>query len=92
MGNAEFDEVIELFARHIVKETEGEGWLEGILEKKGFDLSEISEEDRHSILVKTILMLYDEFEEDIEAEEEEEEEEAEEEEEGEDYEEEDDDA
>lgn len=89
MANAEFDEIIELFAKHIIKEIDKDGWLGNALEKKGFDLSDITDEDTHSILIKTILMLYDEFEEDIELEEEEEEEEAEEEEEMEDYEEED---
>jgi hypothetical protein len=75
MGDAEFDEIIEYFAKHIIKEIEKDNWLGNALEKKGFDLSEISDEDTHYILIKTILMLYDEFEEDIELEEEEAEEE-----------------
>ena len=90
MGSEEFDEIIELFVKHIIKEIDKDDWLGNALEKKGFELSEITDEDTHSILVKTILKLYDEFEEDIEIEEEEEEEEAEEEEQGEDYEDEDD--
>jgi hypothetical protein len=85
MARAEFDEVVELFAKHIIDEIGKDDWLGNALEKKGFDLSEVSEGDTQAILVKTILRLYDEFEEDIEAEEEDEEEEAEEEEENEDY-------
>lgn len=91
MENVEYDEIIELFAKHIIKEINKDDWLGNALEKHGFDLSEITNEDTHGILIKTILKLYDEFEEDIELEEEEEEKEAEEEDENGDYEEEDDD-
>jgi len=80
MDGVEFDEIVELFAKHIVNEIDKNDWLGNTLEKHGFDLANISDEDTHMILIRTILKLYDEYEEDIEAEEEEDEEEAEEEE------------
>jgi hypothetical protein len=72
MGKTEYDEIIDLAAKHFVKIMDKKDWLGKALEEKGFDLAEISDDEAHTILLKSILKLYDAFEEDIEIEEEEE--------------------
>jgi hypothetical protein len=72
MEKSEYDEVVDLCAKHLVKEMAKEDWLGKTLVGNGFDLSEVSEEDAHAILIRTIIKLYNAFEEDIEIEEEEE--------------------
>jgi hypothetical protein len=72
MQKTVFDEVIELSVEHFVKEMSKGDWLGKALEKNGFDLSEVSDEEVHDILIKTLVKLYDAFEEEIELEEEEE--------------------
>lgn len=84
MEKTVFDEVIELSAKHFIKEMDKDDWLGKALEKNGFDLAEVSEEEVHEILIKTLVKLYDAFEEEIELEEEEEDSEAEDEDEDED--------
>lgn len=72
MGKTEYAEIIDLSAKHFVKAMDKKDWLGKTLEEHGFDLAEISEDEIHTILLKSILRLYDVFEEDIEIEEEEE--------------------
>lgn len=72
MGKTEYDEIIDLSAKYFVQVMDRKDWLGKTLEDKGFDLAEISDDEIHTILLKSILKLYDAFEEDIEIEEEEE--------------------
>ena len=70
MEKSVFDEVIEFSVKHFVKEMGKESWLGKALEKNGFDLSEVSDEETHEIMIRTLVKLYDAFEEEIELEEE----------------------
>jgi len=72
MEKSVFDEVIDLSVKHFVKDMSKAGWLGQSLEKNGFDLAEVSEDEAHLILIRTLVKLYDAFEEEIEMEEEEE--------------------
>jgi len=72
MEKAELDEVVDLCARHFVKGMDRKGWLGKIIAENGLDLTGVSDDVIHEILVKTIMKLDDAFKEEIEIEEEEE--------------------
>jgi hypothetical protein len=72
MIKSEYDEIIELSAKHFSDQMELDGWLGVQMEKLGFDLSEISENVVHEIFLKTLIKLKDENEEELELEEDEE--------------------
>ncbi len=72
MIKSEYDEIIELSAKHFSDQMELDGWLGAQMEKLGFDLSEISGSVVHEIFLKTLIKLKDENEEELELEEDEE--------------------
>jgi hypothetical protein len=72
MIKSEYDEIIELSAKHFSDQMELDGWLGVQMEKLGFDLSEVSENVVHEIFLKTLIKLKDENEEELELEEDEE--------------------
>jgi|GEM_PF-5352776 hypothetical protein len=69
MSKAEFDEIIDLSAKNFSDQMTLKGWLGRTLEAEGFDLAEVTDEDVSTILIRTILRLYDTYEEEIEYEE-----------------------
>ena len=66
MEMADFDEIIELSAKHIKDQMSVNGWLGEILESNHFSVAEITTEELHTILVKTVLKLYETWEDDSE--------------------------
>ena len=69
MDTSDFDEIIELSAQHIAEQMSVNGWLGEIMEANNFSVAEISAEEIHTILVKTVLKLYESWEDDGESEE-----------------------
>jgi hypothetical protein len=72
MKKTEFDEVVEISAIHFIEQMSLENWLGSTLGKKGFDRTDITKENIRTIIVKTIIQLYDGYKEEIEYEEEDE--------------------
>jgi len=69
MDKPEYDEIIETGAKYFTDQMTMKGWLGKTLAGKGFDIENISDDDIHSIMVRTILKLYETWEEDVENEE-----------------------
>ena len=66
MEKSDLDEIVESSARHFIEQMDINGWLGTVLGSNGSDISEISQEDIHAIVVRTIIKLHDEYDEEIE--------------------------
>jgi hypothetical protein len=69
LDKTDFDEVVDASAKHFISLMDLKGWLGVTLERKGFDVKAISQEQVQTIIAKVIIQLYDTYEEDIEYEE-----------------------
>jgi hypothetical protein len=66
MNKSELDGIVDASAERFVGQMGLKGRLGSALESGGHDASELSQEQIHSILVRTIIKLYDEYAVDIE--------------------------
>jgi len=69
MKREDMDEIAEACAEYFSVQMSLKGWLGKALEEKGFGPADVSEEDAHRIVLRTIMQLSDTWDDDIEAEE-----------------------
>ena len=66
MKKSDLDEIVESSARHFIEQMDINGWLGTVLRSNDRDISEISQGDIQTIVVRTIIRLHDEYDEEIE--------------------------
>jgi len=66
MEKSDLDEIVKSSARHFIEQMDINGWLGTALGGDARDISGISQEDIHTIVVRTIIRLHDEYDEEIE--------------------------